>query len=321
MAGTRNTRRVLMIGAELKESEKLYSSTSITDYFIKVKDTAYKHRLEEKKFLDSNDRYKHLTRYRSEIPTVPKDGNDSWKQRGRDRDNNRDRDHNRDRDNNRDRDYNRDRRNPNRDRYQDKDRNLDRERIPDKERYMEKEKIPDGRDPGKEGLEDKERIPDKEKDIVQNKSVDPDKKIPKKPRREGDRDGDRTPYQPGRRGTPGPSFTPRDQSSLSTRIIRGTDDDRYGLCNGCGLDHRNPRVMTDRGLDHSGCRFFLRKHEHYNYENVTWVASRQGRIFAAAGLKSLVPHLIIDKDGIVVDRVSGVPYKKRPAADSETGTP
>jgi hypothetical protein len=44
MAGTDNTRRVLMIGAELKESEKLYSSTSITAYFIKLKDTAYKHR-------------------------------------------------------------------------------------------------------------------------------------------------------------------------------------------------------------------------------------------------------------------------------------
>ena len=81
MAGTGNIRRVLMIGAELKESEKLYSSTSITAYFIKVKDTAYKHRLEEKKFLDRNDRYKHLTRDRSEIPTVPKDGNDTWKPR------------------------------------------------------------------------------------------------------------------------------------------------------------------------------------------------------------------------------------------------
>ncbi len=73
MAGTGNNRRVLMIGAELKESEKLFSSTSITTYFMKVKDTAYKHRLEEKKLLDSNDRYKHLTRDRSEIPTVPKE--------------------------------------------------------------------------------------------------------------------------------------------------------------------------------------------------------------------------------------------------------
>ena len=38
-----------MLGAKLKESEKLYSSTSILAYFKKFKDMAYKQRLEEKK--------------------------------------------------------------------------------------------------------------------------------------------------------------------------------------------------------------------------------------------------------------------------------
>jgi len=66
MNGKGNTRRVLMVGAELKESEKLYSSTSVLAYFTKVKDMAHKHRMEEKKFIDGNDRFKNLTRDKSD---------------------------------------------------------------------------------------------------------------------------------------------------------------------------------------------------------------------------------------------------------------
>ena len=84
MAGKGNTRRVLMLGAEIKESEKLYSSKSILAYFKKFKDMAHKQRLEEKRYLDNNDRYRHLTKDRSEVMTVTKEKNDFWKQRGRD---------------------------------------------------------------------------------------------------------------------------------------------------------------------------------------------------------------------------------------------
>ena len=134
MAGKGNSRRVLMLGAELKESEKLYSSTSVLAYFRKFKDMAYKHRLDEKKYLDNNDRYRHLTKDKSEVQMITKDKNDSWKQRGRDQNISWDK-----RQGDVDRDYSRSR-HIERERTQERDR----ERVPDKDRVTDKDRIPEG---------------------------------------------------------------------------------------------------------------------------------------------------------------------------------
>ena len=70
--------------------------------------------------------------------------------------------------------------------------------------------------PEKEKISDREKIPEKN-ETATDKIHDTDKKIQKKPRQEGDQDGTRTPYQPGRQGVggSGSALTPRDTYSLN----------------------------------------------------------------------------------------------------------
>ena len=59
--------------------------------------------------------------------------------------------------------------------------------------------------------------------------------------------------------------------------------------------------MTPKGFDHSGCRYYEKNHPDYNYANVTWADSPQGKIYATCGKKTLAPMLMIH-NGIVVNK-------------------
>ena len=152
------------------------------------------------------------------------------------------------------------------------------------------------------------------------KTRDPDRKIPKKQRREENQEEGRTPYQPGGRQGETPIKTPtkdRNTNSLTPGGEGKTNrrDSRFGLCNGCGIEHPNPRVMTPKGFDHSGCRYYEKNHPDYNYDNVAWADSTQGKIYAKCGKKTLAPLLMI-LNGVVVNKGNGLPFNKRPASDA-----
>ena len=166
----------------------------------------------------------------------------------------------------------------------------------------------------------KEKETPKENPKEVEKIRDPDRKIPKKQRREDNQEESRTPYQPGGRQGETPNKTPtkdRDANSLTPGGEGKTNkrDSRFGLCNGCGIEHPNPRVMTPKGFDHSGCRYYEKNHPDYNYANVTWADSPQGKIYATCGKKTLAPMLMIH-NGIVVSKGNGLPFNKRPASDA-----
>jgi hypothetical protein len=51
--GARNQKRVILIASEMSEQERNFASTSVTEYFKKLKEVAHANRTQEKNFKDS----------------------------------------------------------------------------------------------------------------------------------------------------------------------------------------------------------------------------------------------------------------------------
>ena len=88
------------------------------------------------------------------------------------------------------------------------------------------------------------------------------------------------------------------QGKIQTNPSTGDDNrNMVGNCEGCGLRHPNPRVLTARGWYHKGCQYYYQRHPDYNKEECSFVTSKIGRAYAALGQRHLVPHQMLDATG------------------------